>query len=217
IDLTIPAGQTVAIVGPSGAGKSTLMQLIMGFHTPDQGSIHLDDHVHYNTDPDLWRSYMSLVPQEPYLFTGTIRDNIAGGLPDAALEDIQRAAKEANAHSFIMELPEGYDTWISERGSSLSGGQRQRLTIARAILKDAPILLLDEATSSLDGETEVAVKEALQRLMQGRTTIMIAHRLSALDGADRIIVLDQGKVVEEGTHDQLIESSGLYTNLYERR
>ncbi len=217
IDLTIPAGQTVAIVGPSGAGKSTLMQLIMGFHTPDQGSIHLDDHVHHNTDPDLWRSYMSLVPQEPYLFTGTIRDNIAGGCPDAELVDIQRAANEANAHSFIMDLPDGYDTWISERGSSLSGGQRQRLTIARAILKDAPILLLDEATSSLDGETEVAVKEALQRLMQGRTTIMIAHRLSALDGADRIIVLDQGKVVEEGTHDQLIEMSGLYARLYERR
>ncbi len=217
IDLMIPAGQTVAIVGPSGAGKSTLIQLIMGFHNPDQGGIYLDDHAMAFTDPDVWRSYMSLVPQEPYLFTGTIRDNIAGGRPDAALADIQAAAEQANAHSFIMELPDGYDTSIGERGSSLSGGQKQRITIARAILKNAPILLLDEATSSLDGETEVAVKEALQRLMRGKTTIMIAHRLSALAGADRIIVLDQGAIVEEGTHDQLIENRGLYARLYERR
>jgi ATP-binding cassette subfamily B protein len=217
IDLSIPAGQTVAIVGPSGAGKSTLMQLIMGFYKPDHGSIYLDDHRLQGTDPDLWRSYMSLVPQEPYLFTGTIRDNIAGGRLDATLEEVERAGMEANAHAFIMALPDGYDTWIGERGSTLSGGQKQRITIARAILKDAPILLLDEATSSLDGETEAAVKDALARLMQGKTTIMIAHRLSALAGADRIIVLDQGGVAEEGSHEQLMERDGLYARLYERR
>lgn len=160
---------------------------------------------------------MSYVPQESYLFTGTIRENIAGGLPEVTDEVITRAARDANAHSFIMELPDGYDTWIGERGATLSGGQQQRITIARAILKDAPILLLDEATSSLDTETEAAVKEALLRLMKGRTTLIIAHRLSTILHADWIVVMDQGMLVEQGKHEQLLSEGGLYTRLYERR
>ena len=217
IHVTIPVGQTVALVGASGAGKSTLLQLLMGFYMPDRGSIQLDDHRVEVTDPDIWRSYLSFVPQEPYLFTGTIRDNIAGGKPDATLADIIAAAKHANAHTFISELPDGYDTLLGERGATLSGGQKQRITIARALLRDAPILLLDEATSSLDPETESLVKEALARLMKGRTTIMIAHRLSALSGANRILVMENGSIVEDGEHESLLARGGLYTKLYERR
>lgn len=217
LSLHIPAGQTVALVGPSGAGKSTLFQLLMGFYLPDCGELCLDDHSIHATDPDLWRSYVSLVPQEPYLFTGTIRDNIAGGRSDAALSAIMEAARSANAHEFIMQLPDGYDTWIGERGAALSGGQKQRITIARAILRNAPILLLDEATSSLDTETEAAVKEALGRLMAGRTTIMITHRLSALSDADRILVMEDGAVVEDGTHEALLARRGRYYKLHERR
>lgn len=217
LDLEIPAGQTVALVGPSGAGKSTFFQLLMGFYLPDHGEIRLDDRGIRDTDPDLWRSFVSLVPQDPYLFTGTVRDNIAGGRPDAGLEEIIEAARSANAHEFIMRLPDGYDTWIGERGAALSGGQKQRITIARAILRNAPILLLDEATSSLDTETEAAVKEALGRLMKGRTTIMITHRLSALSDADRILVMESGTVVEDGTHEELIARRGRYYTLHERR
>jgi len=217
ISVTIPVGSTVAFVGPSGAGKSTLFQLIMGFYQPTSGTIYLDDLAMGLSDIGLWRSYMSYVPQEPYLFTGTIRDNIAGGFPDAADQAIIQAARDANAHAFIMELPEGYNTWIGERGATLSGGQKQRITIARAILKDAPVLLLDEATSSLDTETEAAVKEALLRLMKGRTTLIIAHRLSTILHADWIVAMDQGVLIEQGTHKQLLNNEGLYTRLYERR
>lgn len=217
ISIMIPVGSTIAFVGPSGAGKSTLFQVIMGFYYPTSGTIILDDMPIGSSDIGIWRSYMSYVPQESYLFTGTIRDNIAGGLPDASDEGIAQAAKDANAHEFIMELPDGYDTWIGERGTTLSGGQKQRITIARAILKDAPVLLLDEATSSLDTETEAAVKEALLRLMKGRTTLIIAHRLSTVLHADWIVVMDQGMLIEQGTHEQLLRKQGLYTRLYERR
>ncbi len=217
INVMIPAGATIAFVGPSGAGKSTLFQIIMGFYRPTSGTIILDNLAMDSSDIGEWRSYMSYVPQESYLFTGTIRENIAGGLPEVTDEVITRAARDANAHSFIMELPDGYDTWIGERGATLSGGQQQRITIARAILKDAPILLLDEATSSLDTETEAAVKEALLRLMKGRTTLIIAHRLSTILHADWIVVMDQGMLVEQGKHEQLLSEGGLYTRLYERR
>ncbi len=217
IDLFIPAGKTVALVGPNGSGKSTLFQLLTGLQHPSEGSIHFDGHRLGFTDPDVWRSYISYVPQEPYLFAGTIRDNIAGGRPDATDGEIEQAAKDANAHEFISALPDGYDTPIGERGGDLSGGQRQRITIARAILKNAPILLLDEATSSLDTESESAVQEALTRLMKDRTVIMITHRLSAVSDVDRIIVMSQGKVVEQDTHDELLRQNGLYARLYERR
>lgn len=217
IDLWIPAGSTVAFVGPSGAGKSTLFQLLAGLHRPTGGDILFDGYRLSDTDPELWRSYISYVPQEPYLFAGTIRDNIAGGRPDATEADIVAAARNANAHDFIAALPGGYDTPIGERGGKLSGGQKQRITIARALLKDAPILLLDEATASLDTETERAVKDALRRLMAGRTVLIIAHRLATVRKADQILVLNGGKVVEQNTHERLLQSGGLYARLYERR
>ena len=204
-------------MGPNGSGKSTLFQLLTGLQHPSGGSIHFDRHRLAFTDLDVWRSYISYVPQEPYLFAGTIRDNIAGGRPDATDGEIEQAARDANAHEFIAALPDRYDTLIGERGGDLSGGQRQRITIARAILKNAPILLLDEATSSLDTESESAVKEALTRLMKHRTVIMITHRLSAISDVDRIIVMNQGKVVEQDTHDELLRQNGVYARLYERR
>lgn len=217
VDLFIAAGKTVAIVGPNGSGKSTLFQLLTGLQHPSEGSILFDGHRLAFTDPDVWRSYISYVPQEPYLFAGTIRENIAGGRPDATDREIEQAARDANAHEFIMALPDRYDTQLGERGGDLSGGQRQRITIARAILKNAPILLLDEATSSLDMESEAAVKEALHRLMKDRTVLMIAHRLSAVSDVDQIIVMNQGKVVEQDTHDGLLQLNGLYSRLFEGR
>lgn len=217
LSLHIPAGQKVGLVGASGSGKSTLFRLLMGLYVPDRGTIQLDGLRLDTTDPDLWRSRFALVPQEPYLFAGTVRDNIAGGRPDAAMDDIVEAARQANADAFIRALPDGYDTWIGERGALLSGGQKQRITIARAILRDAPVLLLDEATSSLDPQTEHLVKEALDRLMRGRTVLLIAHRKSALAGVDRVIVLDRGSVVEDGTVRQLVAARGHYFEHFERR
>lgn len=217
LDLFIPAGSTAAIVGPSGAGKSTLFRLLVGLHPPTGGSVHFDGYRLTAADPDLWRSYLAYVPQEPYLFADTIRENIADGRPDATDSEIENAARIANAHDFIMALPKGYSTEVRERGEDLSGGQKQRITIARALLKDAPILLLDEATSSLDVATEESVKEALNRLRKGRTTLMIAHRLSTVREADQILVMDKGSIVERGTHDQLLKQDGWYSQLYERR
>ena len=215
ISFEVEAGQTVALVGPSGAGKTTLMNLIPRFYDPQKGAIYIDGHELRELNVKSLREQISIVPQEIHLFGTTIKDNILYGRLDASDEEIVQAAKDANAHDFIMETEQGYDSRIGEKGVKLSGGQRQRLAIARAILKNPAILLLDEATSSLDSESEAQVQEALYRLMQNRTTFVIAHRLSTVQHADRIVVLDAGKIVEEGTHAKLINQNGLYSHLYE--
>lgn len=209
------AGETIALVGPSGAGKTTLLNLLPRFYDPQSGTILIDGQDIRNLKVKSLREKISIVPQEIHLFGTSIKDNILYGKLDATDEEVIRAAKDANAHEFILETEHGYDTPIGERGVKLSGGQRQRLAIARAILKNPAILLLDEATSSLDSESEAQVQEALYRLMQNRTTFVIAHRLSTVQHANRILVLDEGNIVEEGTHLELIEKKGLYSHLYE--
>jgi ABC-type multidrug transport system fused ATPase/permease subunit len=213
LTLHIPAGRVTALVGPSGAGKSTLVQLILGFHRPEEGTIRFDGWPAELADPSAAADHIAVVPQETHLFTGTIADNIALGRPGASELEIIRAAKEAGAHEFITALPHGYRTEIGERGVRLSGGQKQRIAIARAILKNSPVLVLDEATSNLDTESEFAIKQAMARLMRGRTTVMIAHRLSTVRQADHIVVMDQGRIVEQGTHDALMQRRGLYARL----
>lgn len=216
IELDIHPGEIIALVGPSGAGKSTLFNLLPRFYDPDAGTIKIDRHDIRSVTRESLRKQMAVVPQETLLFGGTIRENIQYGNLDATEEDIVEAAIAANAHTFIEELPNGYDTIVGERGVRLSGGQRQRVSIARAILKDARILLLDEATSSLDSDSENEIQEALGRLMQGRTSIIIAHRLSTIRIADRIAVLEKGNLVELGTHDELMQKTdGLYKHLYQ--
>jgi len=216
ISLDIQPGEIIALVGPSGAGKSTLFNLIPRFYDPTTGSVSVDDHDLRDVAKASLREQIALVPQETLLFGGTVEENIKYGKLDATEEEVISAARAANAHDFIDELPKGYQTVVGERGVRLSGGQRQRVAIARAILKDARILLLDEATSSLDSESENEVQEALARLMHGRTTIIIAHRLSTIRVANRIAVLDKGRLVELGTHEELInEPGGLYAHLYE--
>jgi ATP-binding cassette subfamily B protein len=212
--LQIPLGQVVAFVGPSGAGKSTLFNLLQGFYRCQSGSIILDDTSIDDITLSELRNAIAYVPQETFLFSGTIRDNLMLARPGIPEADMIHAAINANIHEFITALPEGYDTEIGERGIKLSGGQRQRISIARAILKDAPILLLDEATSALDSETELLVKDALDKLMKNRTTLVIAHRLSTIQHADVIVVLDHGRIVQMGKHDELINERGLYRELY---
>lgn len=217
INLRVEPGQIIALVGPSGAGKSSLVNLLPRFYDPYHGEVLVDGINIKEVDLVSLRSQMGIVPQESILFRGTISDNIAYGRLDADPEAIEQAAKAANAHQFILDLPDGYQTMVGERGVTLSGGQRQRIAIARALLRDPRILILDEATSALDTTSEVLVQEALERLMQNRTTFVIAHRLSTIQKADLIVVLDKGEIVESGTHEQLLQKRGLYARLYRQQ
>jgi ATP-binding cassette subfamily B protein/subfamily B ATP-binding cassette protein MsbA len=214
INLDIPSGKIVALVGPTGVGKSTLVSLIPRFYDVCSGSITLNGTDLRQLDFKALRSQISIGLQDVFLFHGTVRDNILFGNPEATEEEIIDAAKIANAHEFITQLPLGYDTLIGERGVKLSGGQRQRLSIARAVLKNTPILILDEATSSVDTETELLIQEALERLMVGRTTIIIAHRLSTVRNADKIVVMEGNQITEMGKHQELIDKGGLYYRLF---
>jgi ATP-binding cassette subfamily B protein len=213
ISLSVRAGEKVAIVGPSGAGKSTLFHLLLRFYDPARGEIALDGVPIRNADPQAVRSRIALVPQDSVVFAASARDNIRFGRPDATDAEVERAADLAHASEFIRRLPEGFETRLGERGVTLSGGQRQRIAIARAILRDAPLLLLDEATSSLDAESETLVQTALEELMRHRTTLVIAHRLATVLSCDRILVMDQGCIVEQGTHASLVAANGLYARL----
>jgi ATP-binding cassette subfamily B protein len=213
LSFDIAPGETVAIVGPSGAGKSTIFSLILRFYDPETGHIRVDGVDIRDADPQQLRQRIAIVPQDVTIFAATIRENIAFGKPEATDAEVVAAARDALAEEFIVRLDDGYHTPVGERGVTLSGGQRQRIAIARAILRDAPILLLDEATSALDAESETLVQTALERLMEGRTTLVIAHRLATVLKADRILVIDGGMIVEEGTHQSLVEQGGIYARL----
>jgi ABC-type multidrug transport system fused ATPase/permease subunit len=214
ITIDAKAGQRIAIVGPTGAGKTTLISLLSRFYDVDAGRVLLDGIDVRGLKLASLRRQISVVMQEPLLFSGTIGDNIRYGRLDASLDDVIDVAKAANAHEFVTALPAGYDTLLGERGAKLSGGERQRLCIARAFLEDGPILVLDEPTSSIDVRTEAVILDALERLMVGRTTLLIAHRLSTVRNADLIAVLDHGRVVEQGSHEELLHAGGLYSQLY---
>ena len=214
INLDVPAGSTVALVGPTGVGKTTLVSLIPRFYDVIEGKVSIDGVDVREIDLDLLHQSVSMVLQDVFLFHGTVRENILFGKPSATEEEMIRAAEIANASEFIDHMPNGYNTLIGERGVKLSGGQKQRLSIARAVLKDSPILILDEATSSVDTETELLIQQALERLIQGRTTIIIAHRLSTVRNADRIVALEGSKIVEAGNHEELLARKGLYHKLY---
>jgi subfamily B ATP-binding cassette protein MsbA len=215
INLKIPKGKTIALVGQSGSGKSTLVDLVPRYHDITEGEVLIDGKNIKSVRIQDLRSLIGNVNQEAILFNDTFYNNITFGVENATMEQVIEAAKIANAHEFIMESEKGYDTMIGDRGGRLSGGQRQRVSIARAILKNPPLLILDEATSALDTESERLVQEALERLMQSRTTIAIAHRLSTIKNADEICVLYEGEIVERGTHEQLLEQGGYYKKLYE--
>jgi ABC-type multidrug transport system fused ATPase/permease subunit len=214
ISFTIEPGQKIAIVGTSGTGKSTLAQLMMRFYEPSQGKIMMGDYTIQDMPVGDWRKMVALVPQEVLLFGGSIRENIAYGKPGASEEEIQQAAEQAYAKEFIESFPEKWDTLVGERGVKLSGGQRQRIAIARAILKDPKFLILDEATSALDSESEKWVQSALEELMKNRTSLIIAHRLSTIRSADKIIVMESGKIVEMGSHENLMaKKQGVYQKM----
>lgn len=213
--LTVEPGETIALVGPSGAGKTTVFQLLLRFYDPSDGSVRIDDIDLRDADPTVFRKRLALVPQDPYVFGDSVSANIRYGDPEAPDAAVEEAAKNAMAHDFVTELPEGYDTYLGEKGVRLSGGQRQRISIARAILRNPSVLLLDEATSALDAENERLVQEALDRLMQNRTTLVIAHRLATVKNADRIVVMNNGQIEAIGTHADLLQTSPLYARLAE--
>jgi subfamily B ATP-binding cassette protein MsbA len=211
------AGEMIALVGPSGAGKTSLVQLIPRFFDPDAGRVTVDGYDLRDVTLRSLRSQIGIVAQDTVLLSGSVRENILYSLPDASDEVLRRVARAAHAEEFITRLPEGYDTLLGERGAKLSGGQRQRVAIARAFLRDPRILILDEATSALDSESEHLIQDALRQLMRGRTSVVIAHRLSTILDADRIVVMDQGRIVQVGSHAQLLAEGGLYGRLYERQ
>jgi ATP-binding cassette subfamily B multidrug efflux pump len=213
-NLVIKSGERVGLVGPSGAGKTTLVNLLMRFYEPTHGQILIDGQDIHEVSQDSLRENIAFIPQEPTMFNRTLRENIAYGRNNATLQDVKQAAKRAMAHEFIMGTDKSYDSLVGDRGIKLSGGQRQRIAIARAFLKDAPILVLDEATSALDSETEVCIQKSFDELAQGRTTLAIAHRLSTLRNMDKIVVLQQGRVVEQGTHNRLLRKRGEYARLW---
>jgi ATP-binding cassette subfamily B protein len=213
VSFDVKRGETVALVGPSGAGKSTIIQLLLRFYDPNDGAITIDGHDLTDLRRDDFRQHIALVPQDPVIFADTARENIRFGRPSATDAEVEEAARAAAAHDFLSALPDGYDSYVGERGVMLSGGQKQRIAIARAILRDAPILLLDEATSALDAESEQAVQQAVERLAEGRTTIVVAHRLATVKKADRILVMEDGRIAASGTHDSLVEEGGLYARL----